>query len=114
MGDVIDLDDGYGRRIGEAWPMPARPGAHSVYARGSDLVVEWYDFGDHAPYESANMVIFDRPAQARLAQALEITPLPSPDDLSETISHRFDSYFDVKQFAEETGIPFAAEVDFQP
>lgn len=36
--------------MGEQFRMAARPGSHAAYASRSDLVVEWYDFGEHAPY----------------------------------------------------------------
>lgn len=64
MGDLIELRDDYGGPIGMRYPMPTKPGSHVAYAQASDLVVEWYDFGDHAPYESANLLIFDRSAGA--------------------------------------------------
>jgi hypothetical protein len=52
---------------GTRFRMPL-PGSHSAYARADgQLVVEWYDFGDDAPYESANLLVFDGQGQAQLA-----------------------------------------------
>jgi hypothetical protein len=106
MTDVIPIDDGYGGRLGDRCPMPAKPGSHVAYARGSDLVVEWYDFGDHAPYESANLLIFCRSAQRLLAAAIDVDVALSPHLLSNEVASRFQSYFEVKEFATERGIPF--------
>lgn len=114
MTNLLPFDDGFGWPVGKPFPMRARPGAHSVYARRSDLVVEWYDFGEDAPYETANLLIFDRPAQQALAGALGVAPLPCPHDLALEVSNRFASYFEVMAFAENQGVPFTKEVDFTP
>ena len=114
MGDVIPFDDGFGGVPGQRFPMPTEPGSHVAYARGSDLVVEWYDFGEHAPYESANLLIFNRPAQQQLARAIGLAECPSPHDLAYEVAHVFKSYFAVKTFATKRGIAFGTEVDFQP
>jgi hypothetical protein len=114
MGEVVDFHDGYGWPVGTPYPMLAKSGSHAAYARGSDLVVEWHDFGPHAPYESANLLIFDRPAQWRLAEAIGFNRSLKPHDLAYRVALKFDSYFEVKAFAEQHAIPFAAEVDFQP
>jgi hypothetical protein len=100
--------------MGERRRMPCRPGAHVAYAQGADLVVEWHDFGDHVPYESANMLIFAPAAQERLAAALEAQRGASADALAELIAARFHSYWDVREFAQSRGIPFTKAVDFQP
>lgn len=114
MGEVVDFDDGFGWRVGTPYPMPARPGSHSAYARGSDLVVEWYDFGPHAPYESANLLVFGREAQLRFAEEIGVDPALTPHELACEVALKFESYFDVKSFARERTIPFTSEVDFQP
>jgi len=114
MAEIVPIDDGYGGTVGDQSPMPAKPGSHVAYCQGSDLVVEWYDFGAHAPYESANLLIFDRPAQRLLAEAIEVDVKLSPHMLSNKVAARFNSYFDVKAFATERGIPFETKVDFWP
>jgi|GEM_PF-5622027 len=114
MGEMIKLDDGHGGRIGSHFPMPAKPGSHSAYARGPELVVEWYDFGPHAPYESANLLIFDRASQQRLAEAIGVDPALTPHDLAYQVALKFDSYFDVKDVAADRAIPFTTDTDFQP
>jgi hypothetical protein len=114
MSEVIQMPDGYGGHIGDRYPMPAKPGSHVVYARGPDLVVEWYDFGDDAPYESANLLVFDRPAQLSLIALLEELPNQTPHGFAAELAARFHSYFEIKDFAEANGIPFATETDFYP
>jgi len=114
MGDVIPFDDGFGGAPGDRYPMPTKPGSHVAYARESDLVVEWYDFGKNAPYESANLLIFDRPAQQQLALAIGVESSLSPHDLAYEVSHAFRSYFAVKDFATKRRIPVETQVDFQP
>lgn len=93
--------------------LPAKRGSHVAYKRSHDLVIEWYDFGDHAPYESANLLIFDQPGQQALGNALQID-IGSTDALAQAIARRFASYFEVERFAEKHAIPFTRETDFQP
>lgn len=112
--NIVPMADGFGGRVGDRSPMPARPGTHSAYARGSDLIVEWYDHGPNAPYESANLLIFDRATQRRLAETIGVDPALSPHRLSNKVAARFDSYFDVRRFAETQGLAFTTEVDFEP
>lgn len=114
MSNVTRIDDGYGGKVGDRNRMTAKPGSHTAYARGSDLVVEWYDFGDHAPYESANLLIFDRTTQIALARLMGVDKSLSPHDLANKVAVRFDSYFQVKAFAETHGLVFATEIDFHP
>ncbi|HEY3951659.1 hypothetical protein [Phenylobacterium sp.] len=85
-----------------------------AYARGPDLVVEWYDFGEAAPYESANLLIFGAEAQAALARRLALEPLPSTDALAQAVAGRFGSYFAVRAFADAEGIAYRHAVDFSP
>jgi len=110
------MPDGFGGHIGDHYRMvgSSASGSHVVYARDPDLVVEWYDFDDDAPYESANLLIFDRPAQHRLMALLEIPPASTPHSLASDLAARFKSYFEVKGFAEANAIPFVSEVDFCP
>jgi hypothetical protein len=114
MGKGIDLDEGFDGETGARYPMPMKPGSHVAYARGPELIVEWYDFGPHAPYESANLLIFDHAAQQRLAEAIGVDPALTPHALAYQVALKFDSYFDVKRLAEERAIPFTTETDFQP
>lgn len=114
MSNVIPTEDGFGRKVGDYSRMTAKPGSHVAYARGSELVVEWYDFGDHAPYESANLVVFDRPTQIAFARLIGVDDSPAPHHLASMVAARFDSYFAVKAFAEANGLAFTTEVDFQP
>jgi hypothetical protein len=85
-------------------------GAHSAYRDGHGrLVVEWYDFGADAPYESANLITFDSAAERVLAEALG-----HPHDLVAALADRFVSWFEVKAFAVSRDIPFTSTVAFDP
>jgi hypothetical protein len=91
-------------------------GSHFAYFDDEGrLTVEWYDFGPHAPYESANMLIFELGQQSLLADALG---LPSTErskmQLLAALHDRFPSYFDVKEFCEKEGLQFTNKVDFWP
>jgi hypothetical protein len=89
------------------------PGSHVVYARGADLVVEWYDFGDGALYEFVKLMIFGPSAQAQLAAALD-APKARPSALAPRVAAHFTSFFEVEKFAEQNGIPFVVERCFDP
>lgn len=114
MSCVVRMPDGYGGFVGDRHQMRAKPGSHVAYARGSDLVVEWYDFGEDAPYESANLLVFDRPAQKVLLAALRMEEDRSPDALASDVANAFSSYFHVCEFAEAHGVAFSTETDFNP
>lgn len=91
-------------------------GSHAVYFDDEgNLTVEWYDFGPHAPYESANMLISDTDQQSALADALEI---PAGDrsnaDIMATIRERFQSYFEVQGYCKELGLQYTKKVNFWP
>jgi hypothetical protein len=100
---------------GERVSLGARPGSHTAYI-GDDgrVVVEWYDFGPHAPYESANLLDFDAAAQAALAKQLDLPPSADANALIRAIASRFDSYFEVRRFADGAGIAYRHRVDFMP
>src|SRR5947209_6607874 len=83
-------------------------GAHTAAIRPDGwLVIEWYDFGDDAPYESANMLVFDRDQQGQLGAALGL-PLGerTGQALLSAIQDRFDTYFKAQRFVQENGIGF--------
>lgn len=114
MGDLIPLPDGYGGHVGDPCALRAKPGAHRAYARGPDLVVEWYDFGPHAPFESVNLLIFDRQAQHQLGRLIEAPHDLTPHELAWRLPYRFASYFEVKAFAQANRVPFKWETSFDP
>lgn len=91
-------------------------GSHSVYFDEEALLtVEWYDHGPHAPYESANMLIFDIEQQGALADALEIPAGErSIEHLMSTIQQRFPSYFEVSGFCQKLGLQYTKKVNFWP
>ncbi len=100
--------------MGERIRMAARPGSHVAYASGPNLVVEWYDFGEHAPYESVNLLIFDQTVQPLLAEAIGADPLLATPMLAKSVAAYFSSYFEVRKFAEERLLPFDHKVSFDP
>ena len=102
------------KRTGRRYPMTGRPGSHVAYARGRDLVVEWYDFGDGALYEFAKLMVFDAPAQERIAAALEASDAAKSAALAAQIAAKFGSFFEVEKFVQENGIPFELERNFEP
>jgi hypothetical protein len=90
-------------------------GSHAAwYDDAGKLVVLWHDFGESAPYESANMIRFDAASQDALAGALESAAPPAGEALLHALAARFRSYFEIRAFAEGEAIPFEAEVDFNP
>ncbi len=91
-----------------------REKGHSAYIRDGVLTVEWYDFGDDAPYESANMIVFDAGSRAALARSLGLAEDAADPALLECIRQRFPSWFEVKSFALREGVAFTSEVDFMP
>ncbi len=74
------------------------------------LVVEWYDHGPDAPYESANRLRFDPDAAA----ALLGIEAPAQDDALAALQRAYASWWEVKRAAVERAIPFTPEVDFLP
>jgi len=92
--------------------MASRAGGHFVYVRDGDLVVEWYDHGEAAAYESANLIVLGPEDQQRLAASLGA--LNMTQALADAVVARFGSYWDVKDFLEQNRIGFRGETDFMP
>ena len=91
-------------------------GAHTATIQpDGPLVIEWYDFGDDAPYESANMLVFDCAQQEQLGAVLGL-PVGERggQGLLAEIQDRFETYFDAQSFARENGVQFSKSVDFMP
>ena len=85
-------------------------GFHSVFFSGDRLVAEWYDFGENAPYESVNQLVFEAEAQHRLFG----DPTPAaPSDRLHALAHRFDSWFSLKRECDATGIAYEKVIDFE-
>ena len=89
---------------------------HSAYfGQDGSLTIEWYDFGEDAPYESANMLSFNLEQQRGLAEA--IGHAPGSGDRAAflvAIQARFSTYWQVRELAETCEIGFRKSVDFQP
>lgn len=94
--------------------LPCELGSHQAYSREGSLVIDWYEFGDSAPYESGNYLIFDGSGIVALVQELKLTSCLTANQLAEHVSRRFASYFEVRSFANARGIPYEHEVDFFP
>ena len=94
--------------------MPGRPGSHSTYVRGEDMVAEWYDHGEDAPYESANMLVLARDAQQRLAEAMSLPLETGAEALAVAAAARFGSWFEFRDFLKHHGIEVRRETDFWP
>jgi hypothetical protein len=113
MPDIIP-DDDREKPMGERHRMASRAGSHQVYARGEELVVHWYDFGDDALYEFIKLMIFGMPAQKQLAAAIGVPGMALPDALAAQVAAKFGSFFEVEDFVQEHGIPFAIERIIDP
>ncbi len=93
----------------------AKPGWHGVYEReDGTVVVEWYDFGDDAPYESATTLIFDAESQVQLKSVFGLAAVASREAIVRKIAEQFDSYFEIRKFADATAIPYERKVNFWP
>jgi hypothetical protein len=91
------------------------PGSQYIYSRDLEqLVVEWHDFGDDVPYESANKLVLNEDQQRQLAFILGAPEGISMLSLAERLAERFDSYFDVRAFLDENHLSYSHEVDFTP
>jgi hypothetical protein len=89
-------------------------GWHRTYVAGEDLVVDWYDFGDDVPYESGNKLLFDVNSCRQLKLALGLPQGNQVEQLAQRVASSFDSYFDIREFADHRRIPYRHEVDFFP
>lgn len=114
MSDPVEALGAPDDEMGDRFPMAARPGSHVAYASGPDLVVEWYDFGEHAPYESVNLLIFDETIQPLFAEAIGAEASLTPTQLASKIAARFGSYFEVRKFADERILPYEHKFSFDP
>ena len=85
-------------------------GSHSVFFAEGLLVVEWYDHGDQAPYESVNQLLLDAEAQRRL---LGETASAMSSDALTALASRFDSWWKVKRECDAAGIGYEKVTDFE-
>ncbi len=99
--------------IGQRFRMALKGvGSHQAYVDGEELVVDWYDFGDDVPYESGNKLFFGANSCRQLKLALGLRQGKGTEELAQRVASEFDSYFDVRKFADRRGIPYRHEVDF--
>lgn len=85
-------------------------GFHALFFAGDRLVAEWYDFGESAPYESVNQLVFAPEALPRLLA--EAAGLAGPDALN-ALATRFDSWWTLKRECDAAGIPYEKITDFE-
>ena len=74
------------------------------------LIVEWYDHGPNALYESANRLRFAPLAAAAL---LELNA-PTGQEMLNLLQQRFGTFWDVRRAALGREIAFTTEADFLP
>jgi hypothetical protein len=89
-------------------------GSHQRVYRTPDnrLIIEWEEYSDPAPYDHANTIAFNTREEGSLREALG-----EPDatrDMTSLNAQRFDTYWDVRKFADKHGIPYKHNVDFSP
>ena len=63
-------------------------GSHAAFFANELLVVEWYDHGEHLPFEKVDQLLFDAAGQRRLLG--EAAALPPAEALN-ALARRFDS-----------------------
>ena len=85
-------------------------GYHSVFFAGDRLVAEWYDFGEAAPYESVNQLLFEAEARRRLLG----DAAPAADSAAlHALARRFDSWWSLKRECDAAGIAYEKLTDFE-
>ena len=88
-------------------------GWHSAYKRPDDqLVVEWLEYRDPAPYDHATRLIFSAEREGRLRRLLGVegARISTPAALAE----HFQDYWSVREYADGHALEYEAEVDFEP
>ncbi len=99
----------------EAVRVSLNPGHSAYFNQDGSLTIEWYDFGEDAPYESANMLTFDGRQWRALSDAIGNSPAPpDPATVLAALQARFATYWEVLEFANTCKIGFVKSVDFQP
>jgi hypothetical protein len=95
--------------------LSASPPSHSAYVEDDGtVVVEWYDLANDRPYESASTLLFDAQGQRGLIRALGLPSTTDSNALVDSLGVRFDSYFAIRQFADDEKVPYELKVDFDP
>lgn len=88
-------------------------GWHSAYTRpDGQLVVEWLEDRDPAPYDHTTRIIFSTKQERRLRTLLGVEEprISTPAALAE----HFQDYWSVREYADAHSLQYEAEVDFQP
>jgi len=76
------------------------------------LVVEWEEYRDPAPYDHADTLSFSAEQEAALRVALQLAESEKPTTVA--LAERFQTYWEIRDFAEAHGVAFAHHVDFSP
>ena len=88
-------------------------GWHSVY-RGEDgeLVVEWVEYRDPAPYDHVTRLVFSSEEEAALRGSLGVSDAETSTPAA--LAERFATYWAVRAHADAHALSYATDVDFQP
>lgn len=98
---------------GLQWVRLRTPGHTIRLSEDGSLVIEWYDFGESAPYESATVMRVDAGETQKLAELLGVTNGQGVAILAE-LANRCTSYWEVQATLEREGIRSTRVVDFLP
>ena len=90
-----------------------REGWHTAYRGASgELVVEWLEYCDPAPYDHATSIAFAPDQELALMAAL--APEGSAVSTLALLSLTFNTYWAVREFADSHQIGYDRRVDFNP
>ena len=89
------------------------PGHSLYFAADGALVVEWYDFGENVPYESATTLTIAPASLDDLAKLLHLAVRGRPGILA-ALSRQVGDYWAARALLDEWKIPYRHHVDFLP
>ena len=75
-------------------------------------MVEWLEYRDPAPYDHATMIVFSDAQEIALRASLGVADVERPTPAA--LAERFKTYWAVRAYADEHGLEYTYEVDFQP
>jgi hypothetical protein len=88
-------------------------GSHfAYYTDDGQLVIEWYNFGEDAPYESADMISFGEDSQSKIADRLGCAK--GHIQLLKSLAASFTTYWAIKKWVRAERIAYVHSVDFMP
>ena len=88
-------------------------GWHSAYRRSDhQLVIEWLEYQDPAPYDHATKIIFTAEQELALMRSYGLTD--AAGSKTAALADRFTTYWAVRAYADQHSLAYASEVDFHP